>query len=230
MVIDRVQVRRYPERASRDPAVIASILRAGLVCHVGFVDAGQPFVIPTAYGFDGRAIYIHGIPASRLIRLLRDGGLVCVTVTLVDGIVLARSLFNHAMNYRSVVVLGVARRLIDRADKLRGLRAVSDQTVPGRWDDARRPTPKELRQTHVLEIDTSEASAKIRTGPPLDDEDDYGLVHWAGVVPLSQASGLPIPDPRMGSCRPAPPYLDHVIDRDLVAGRLAAGGAVDSSR
>lgn len=187
-------------------------------------------MIPTAYGFDGRAIYIHGIPASRLMRLLRSGGQVCVTVTLVDGLVLARSLFNHAMNYRSVVVLGVARRLIEGEDKLRGLRAVSDQTVPGRWDDARRPTLKELRQTHVLEIGTSEASAKIRTGPPLDDEEDYGLAHWAGVVPLWQASGLPIPDPRMGNSRPAPPYLDDVTDRDLVAGRLVGGGAVDRSR
>jgi uncharacterized protein len=228
MVSDRVRVQRYPDRASYDAAAVASILRAGVVCHVGFVDRGQPFVIPTAYGFDGRVIYIHGIPASRLVRVLRDGRQVCVTVTLVDGLVLARSLFNHAMNYRSVVVVGAARRLVEHADKLRGLRAVSDQTMPGRWDDARLPTPKELRQTHVLVISTTEASAKIRTGPPLDDEEDYALVHWAGVVPLGLTAGLPIPDPRMPTGRPAPPYLDRV--RDLIAGPRVTGASPDSSR
>ncbi|MBI2528957.1 MAG: pyridoxamine 5'-phosphate oxidase family protein [Candidatus Rokubacteria bacterium] len=196
---ERTQVRRVPERAAYDRATIEAILDEGLVCHVAFVVKGQPYVIPTNYGRIGDRLYLHGSAASRMLRSLRDGVPVCVTVTILDGLVLARSAYHHSMNYRSVVVLGTAVEVTDPAERLEGLEAVSEHVLPGRWREVRQPSVKELRATMVLRLPISEASAKIRTGPPLDDEEDYALPCWAGVLPLRLAVQPPVPDPRLAA-------------------------------
>ena len=183
-----------PERGHYDRETIYGILDQAFLCHVGFVVDGQPYVIPTGYGRSGDTLYIHGSAASRMLRNLSAGIPVCVTVTLLDGLVAARSLFHSSMNYRSVVILGTAKLVTGQDEKLRALRAVSEQIFPGRWADARQPNEQELKGTSVLAVPLAEASAKIRTGPPKDEKEDYALPIWAGVLPLHVGTGTPEPD------------------------------------
>ncbi len=203
----RTTLRRLPERGRFDFATLAAVLDEALLCHVGFVIDGQPFVIPTLYGRVGRRLYLHGSAASRMLRTLASGVPVCVTVSLVDGLVLARSAFHHSANYRSVVVLGVARPVEEPEEKLRALRAISDHVLPDRWDEVRAPNAKELKGTSVLALDVEEASVKLRSGPPGDDEEDYALDCWAGVLPLRLSAGTPLPDPRLRPGIPVPPSV-----------------------
>jgi nitroimidazol reductase NimA-like FMN-containing flavoprotein (pyridoxamine 5'-phosphate oxidase superfamily) len=187
----RTTVRRHPERGLYDRPTIDAILDEALFCHVGFVADGRPFVIPTIHARAGDVLYLHGSPASRMLRTLAGGLDVCVTVTILDGLVLARSVYNHSMNYRSVVVLGNARPVEDRAEKLAALTAIVEHVAAGRSRDARAPSEKELAGTLVLALPLDEASAKVRTGPPKDFEDDVPLPIWAGVVPLRLVAGEP---------------------------------------
>lgn len=190
----RTQVKRLPKRGVYDQAQVYSILDEGFVCHVGFALEGQPYVIPTGYVRSGDQIYFHGSAASRMLRVI-DGGIdVCLTVTLLDGLVLARSAFHHSMNYRSVVVLGKARLVTDKAEKTDALRRFTNHVIPGRWDEVRQPTDQELKATSVLALRLEEVSAKVRTGGPIDDEEDYALSVWAGVVPIRTERGDPLPD------------------------------------
>jgi hypothetical protein len=191
---ERTQLRRLPARGSHEREAIHQILDAGFLAYVGFCEAGQPFVIPTLYGRDREKLYLHGSAASRMLKELGTGVPACVTVALVDGLVLARSAFHHSMNYRSVVAFGTARLIQDPQEKLNGLRVISEHLIAGRWADVRPPNEKEVKATSVLEFSIEEASAKVRTGPPIDDADDYGLPVWAGVVPLELKAGEPIPD------------------------------------
>jgi nitroimidazol reductase NimA-like FMN-containing flavoprotein (pyridoxamine 5'-phosphate oxidase superfamily) len=200
---DRTRIRRLPERGNYDPAVINAILDEGLICHVGFVVEGRPVVIPTIHARVGDHLYFHGSPAAGMLRTLRGGVDACVTVTLLDGLVLARSAFHHSMNYRSVVVFGKAEEVVDRDEKIRVLDKLVEHVCRGRSADARRPNEQELKQTLVLRIPIAEASAKIRTGPPKDDEEDYTLPIWAGVLPLALVPSAPVPDNEM----PMPQYV-----------------------
>jgi nitroimidazol reductase NimA-like FMN-containing flavoprotein (pyridoxamine 5'-phosphate oxidase superfamily) len=200
-------VRRLPERASYDRSRIHAILDEALICHVGFVVEEEPFVIPMSYGRDEDSIYLHGSVGSRLLRAIRDGAPVCVTVTLLEGLVLARSIFHHSMNYRSVVIFGRAEAVEDPREKLRALKCLSEHLVPGRWSDARRPNERELRQTLVVRVPLEEASAKIRTGPPKDEPEDLELPVWAGVLPYRSHAGTPEPDPTLPPSVPAPSYV-----------------------
>jgi nitroimidazol reductase NimA-like FMN-containing flavoprotein (pyridoxamine 5'-phosphate oxidase superfamily) len=193
----RTQVKRLAKRAVYDKAQVHSILDAGYFCHVGFVVEGQPYVIPTGYVRVGDHIFIHGSAASRMLRTIEEGIEVCVTVTLVDGFVLARSAFHHSMNYRSVVVLGKARPVTDPNEKMEAMRSFTNHVVPGRWDEVRKPTAQELKSTIVLSLPLEEVSAKVRTGTPIDDEEDYALPIWAGVVPIRTVVGEPVPDGRV---------------------------------
>jgi uncharacterized protein len=193
----RTQVRRLPKRAAYDRAQVHAILDAGFLCHVGFAIDAQPYVIPTGYARAGETLFIHGSAASRLLRTLSEGVDVCVTVTLVDGFVLARSAFHHSMNYRSVVVLGKARLVTDPAEKREALRCFTNHIAPGRWEEVREPTEKELKATSVLALPLEEVSAKVRTGPPIDDEEDYALPIWAGVIPVQTSIGEPQADTRL---------------------------------
>lgn len=201
----RTRVVREPQRAAYDRETVYSILDEGFLCHIGFAVDGQPYVIPTSYGRKDSNLYIHGSAASRMLRNLQAAVPVCVTVTLLDGLVLARSVFNHSMNYRSVVILGKAVLVEDPAEKLAALRTLSEHIIPGRWADVRLPNERELKQTSVLRLPIEEFSAKVRTGPPIDDEEDYSFPTWAGVVPLEMKAGEPIDDPRLppGSNRPS---------------------------
>jgi uncharacterized protein len=209
---DRATVRRLPQRGAYDSKTIHAILDAGFLAHVGFCIDGQPFVIPTLYG---RAkdtegpdkLYLHGSAASRMLRELSAGVPACVTVTHVDGIVLARSAFHHSMNYRSVVAFGIARKIDDVQGKAEALRVVSDHLIAGRWEEVRSPTAKELKATSVLEFTIEDASAKIRSGPPMDDEEDYALSVWAGVVPLHMRATAPLRDPRLANDIVTPEYV-----------------------
>jgi len=203
----RTNVRRHPERGQYDPAAIHAILDDGFLCHVGFVEGGQPFVIPTLYARLGDTLYLHGSPVSRMLRSLQSGILICVTVTLVDGIVLARSAFSSSINYRSVVILGEGCEVTDEEEKRRALRAVVDQVIPGRSADARGPNDKELAATTVIALIIDEASAKVRTGPPKDTKEDYALNVWAGVLPLSTRAMEPEPDPEQPPGTPVPAYV-----------------------
>ncbi len=187
-------MRRLPSRGAYDRETIYAILDEALICHVGFVVDGQPFVIPTIYWRDGDTLYFHGSAASRMLRTLRGGVDACVTVTLLDGLVMARSAFHHSMNYRSVVVFGNAREVAEREEKLRALERLVEHIAPGRSAEVRGPSESELRQTLVLALPLHEASAKVRTGPPIDDVDDYKLPVWAGVVPLRMVRGEAIVD------------------------------------
>jgi nitroimidazol reductase NimA-like FMN-containing flavoprotein (pyridoxamine 5'-phosphate oxidase superfamily) len=193
----RSALKRLPKRGEYARGSVYQILDEGLICHVGFVVEGQPFVIPTGYARAGDTLYIHGSQASRMLRALKVGIDVCVTVTLLDGMVMARSAFHHSMNYRSVVVFGRAVAVEDSEEKLEALRALTEHLAPGRWDETRQPTEGEMRATLVLALRLEEASAKVRMGPPVDDEEDYALPVWAGVVPLRVVAGEPIPDPRL---------------------------------
>jgi uncharacterized protein len=203
----RTRVVREPQRAIYDRDTVNQILDEAFLCHVGFVAEAQPYVIPTSYGRNGDMLYIHGSVASRMLRNLDQGVPVCITVTLLDGLVVARSVFNHSMNYRSVVILGTATLVDDPAEKLAALRALSEHIIPGRWNDARQPNEKELKQTSVLRLPINEFSAKVRVGPAVDDEEDYAFPTWAGVIPLEMTVGPAIRDDRCEQELPA--YLKN---------------------
>ena len=206
---ERTQVHRLPKRGVYDREAVYRILDEGLVCHVGFVADGKPVVIPTGYGRQGDTIYIHGSTASRMFRALGKGADVCITITLVDGLVLARAAFHHSMNYRSVVIFGKATVLEDPASKREALQVFTEHVAPGRWKEARPPTEKELQATTVLAIPLDEASAKVRTGPPIDDEEDYSLPVWAGVLPLALSPRPPLPDDRLPKGIAVPEYVQR---------------------
>jgi uncharacterized protein len=203
----RTRVVREPQRAVYDRNVVNRILDEGFICHVGFVVDGQPFVIPTSYGRHEDVLYIHGSAASRMLRNVSGGIPMCVTVTLIDGLVLARSIFNHSMNYRSVVVLGTGTAIEDREEKLTALRLLSEHIVPGRWNEARQPNEKELKATTILRVPIQEFSAKVREGPVIDDEEDYAFPVWAGVVPLNLVVSDPIDDSRLADGIGVPEYI-----------------------
>ena len=193
----RTNLKRLPKRGHFDRDTVYAILDEGFICHIGFVVDGQPFVIPTGYARVDDNLFVHGSQASRMLRTLANGVDACVTVTLIDGLVLARSAFHHSINYRSVVVFGRATLVEDREEKDSALFAFSEQVIRGRWNDVREPTESELKQTTVLRLPLTEASAKVRTGPPIDDEEDYSMSTWAGVIPLRLVAGEPIADPRL---------------------------------
>lgn len=203
---DRTTLKRLPARGFYDHELVFKILDEGFICHIGFNVDGRPVVIPTGYARVDEKLYIHGSQASRMLRTLKTGVDACVTVTLVDGLVLARSAFHHSINYRSVVIFGQAKLVDDAQEKVAALVAFSEHVIRGRWDDVREPTEQELKATTVLSLELAEVSAKVRTGPPLDDEEDYELPIWAGVVPLRVVAGEPIPDPRLPNNIPVPDY------------------------
>ena len=209
----RTRLVREPDRAVYDRAAAYQILDEGFICHVGFAVDGQPFVIPTGYGRVGDNLYIHGSAASRMLRRVDEGVAVCITVTLLDGLVLARSIFNHSMNYRSVVVLGTAHAVTDPTEKLEALRLLSEHILPGRWVESRQPNEKELKATSVLRLPIEEFSAKVRKGPPIDDDEDYAFPTWAGVIPLEMVVGKPVNDPRLDPGREVPAYARHYSRR-----------------
>jgi hypothetical protein len=200
---------REAERGVYDRETVYRILDEGFLCHAGFVVDGQPFVIPTSYGRKDASLYIHGSAASRMLRQMKDGVPVCITVTLLEGLVLARSIFNHSMNYRSVVILGKATLVDDPEEKLAALRILSEHILPGRWNDSRQPNERELKATSVLRVPIEEFSAKVRQGPPIDDEEDYSFPTWAGVVPLEMVAGAPIDDARLLPGTKIPQYARH---------------------
>ncbi len=204
---DRIRVRRLPKRGAYDRATIDAILDEGLIAHVGFVVDGQPFVIPTLYARDGDRLLVHGSAASRMLTTLRDGVDICVTVTIADALIIARSAFEHSMNYRSVVVLGRARAVEEADAKMDALRALTEHLIPGRWDDCRTPDESELKATLILELPIDEASAKIRTGGPVDKDPDHALDYWAGILPFKQGVDAPVPDDAL---RPGIEIPDYV--------------------
>jgi hypothetical protein len=205
-VSDRTRVVREAKRAVYDREAIYKILDEGFVCHVGFSAEGQPFVIPTMFARVGDAIYFHGSAASRMLRGAAGGLPVCITVTLTDGLVLARSVFNHSMNYRSVVALGTATLILEAAEKLAALRAFTEKLIPGRWEYARQPNDQELKATSILKLPLTEVSAKVRTGGVEDDEPDYALSVWAGIIPLRLVADVAIRDERCDVSIPTPAY------------------------
>src|SRR5271168_5132993 len=209
----RTRVVREAHRGVYDRETAYRILDEGFLCHVGFVADGQPFVIPTSYGRKDANLYIHGSAASRMLRQMKESVPVCVTVTLLDGLVLARSIFNHSMNYRSVVVLGTARSVDDPAEKLEALHLLSEHIIPGRWADSRQPNQRELKATSVLRLPIEEFSAKVRQGPVVDDEEDYSFPTWAGVIPLAMNWGAPIDDARLLTGQTVPEYARHYSRR-----------------
>jgi nitroimidazol reductase NimA-like FMN-containing flavoprotein (pyridoxamine 5'-phosphate oxidase superfamily) len=204
----RTRVIREADRAVYDRETVYRILDEGFLCHAGFMVDGQPFVIPTSYGRKAASLYIHGSAASRMLRQFKEGVPVCITVTLLEGLVLARSIFNHSMNYRSVVILGKATLVDDPAEKLAALRILSEHILPGRWDDSRQPNDRELKATSVLHVPIEEFSAKVRQGPAIDDEEDYSFPTWAGVVPLEMVAGKPIDDARLLPGKEVPAYIN----------------------
>jgi uncharacterized protein len=209
----RTTVRRHPERGVYDRGTVDAILDEALFCHVGVVVEGSPRVIPTIHARIGDTLYIHGSNASRTLRALKAGGEVCVTATLLDGLVLSRSAFGHSMNYRSVMVYGRTREVTDPDEKWEAQRALVEHVVPGRAAETRMPNEQELRQTTILAIPLDEASAKVRTGPPKDPEEDLALPHWAGEVPLRTVAGPPIPDPDLPDRLEPPSYAIRYPDR-----------------
>jgi nitroimidazol reductase NimA-like FMN-containing flavoprotein (pyridoxamine 5'-phosphate oxidase superfamily) len=204
---ERTQIKRYPTRGNYERGAIEAILDEAMVCHVGFAIDGQPYVIPTIHARIGDRLFIHGSPMSRMLRNAATGVPLCLTVTLHDGIVLARSAFHHSMNYRSVVVLGTAREVTETTAKVAAMSALVDHLMTGRWEDARQPTAGEIAATIILELPLSEASAKVRTGGPIDAEADYLLPVWAGVVPLRLTPGTPVRDGRLPSATELPEYV-----------------------
>ena len=205
----RTRVVREPQRAVYDREEVYRILDEAFLCHVGFSVDGQPFVIPTSYGRKDANLYIHGSAASRMLRQMKEAVPVCVTVTLLDGLVLARSIFNHSMNYRSVVILGKATLVEDAKEKLEGLKVLSDHIIPGRWEDSRPPNEQELKATSLLRVPIEEFSAKVRTGPPIDDAEDMNFPTWAGVLPLEIKAGAPINDAQLDAGVHVPTYLNR---------------------
>ena len=209
-ITERTRTKRLPERGQYDRDTVYAILDAGLICHVGYTFDGQPYVTPTAYWREVDHLYWHGSSASRMLRTLSGGIPACVTVTHLDGLVLARSAFHHSMNYRSVMALGVAHVVSEPEEKTEALKAFTERLVRGRWDDIRPPTSQELKATMVLRMQLEEVSAKIRSGPPKDDDEDYALPHWAGVVPVSTSIGAPIPDDKLDAGIAVPPALGRI--------------------
>jgi uncharacterized protein len=209
----RTRVRRLPTRGAYDRPTIDAILDEALVAHLAFTgEEGQPYAIPTLHARVGDEVWVHGSAASRTLRTLGGGAPACLTVTLIDGLVLARAIFNHSMNYRSAIVLGEARAVTDPEDKRAALAAFAERIAPGRWADARPPTPQELKATSILALPLDEASAKVRAGPPVDDDADHALDVWAGVVPMRLARGEPVPDPALRSGIEVPRYLREARD------------------
>jgi hypothetical protein len=215
---ERTRLRRHSERGKTEYADLLAVLDAGMICHLGVVVNGAPLVLPTAYGRISDTLYLHGSSANRSLHAA-DGNEVCVTVTHIDGLVCARAVFSHSVNYRCAMVFGTARIVTDEAERLAGLRAVTEQLIPGRWDAVRAPTRKELAATSVLAVSLGEASVKVRTGPPGDEPEDMGLPVWAGVVPMTVSFGEPVPDPAL---RPGITAPDHIRAR-------AAAGRADRS-
>jgi hypothetical protein len=216
---ERTVLKRLPQRGIYERDTIYNILDEAFVCHVGFITNGEPVVIPMAYGRSGDALYLHGSAAGRMLRELTRSIPVCVTVTLIDGLVLARSAFHHSMNYRSVVAFGTALTVENKIEKLKALRSVSEHVIPGRWVEVREPSDAELKQTLVLQLPLTEVSAKIRTGPPIDEETDYDLPVWAGVVPLSVVAQPPVADPRMRLHLETPAYTQETQFRQQTSHR-----------
>lgn len=202
----RTRLRRHAERGKTDHADLLAVLDAGMICHLGVIHDGAPLVLPTAYGRIGDTLYLHGSSANRSLHAA-DGQQVCVTVTHLDGLVCARSVFSHSVNYRCAVIFGTARIVTDEAERLAGLRAVTEQLIPGRWDAVRAPTRKELAATSVLAIPLAEASVKVRTGPPADEPADLDSPVWAGVVPMAVSFGAPEPDPALRPGIGAPEHI-----------------------
>jgi uncharacterized protein len=203
----KTRVKRIPKRGAYDRETINAILDEGIICHVGFVADGQPYVIPTGFARVGESLYIHGSAASRMLRGLAGGVDVCVTVTILDGLVLARSAFHHSMNYRSVVILGKAELVANAAEKYNALEAFAEHVIPGRWAEVRPPTAKELNATSVLCLPITEASAKIRTGDPVDDDEDYSMSVWAGVIPIVLTAVEPVPDAKLAPSIKTPQHV-----------------------
>ncbi len=201
-----------PERGYYDAATIYPIVDAALICHVGFVLEDQPFVIPTLHARLDDTILLHGAKGSRLLRYIQTGGEVCITITHIDGIVLARSVFHHSINYRSAVLFGKGAVIVDAQAQLQALQAFTERLIPGRWHDARQPNALELKQTTVIAVQIESASAKIRTGPPSDEIDDLELPVWAGVLPLRQSAGVPLADPQL---KPGVELPDYIRDFDI---------------
>jgi len=208
-VSGRSELRRYPNRGSHEPEVIHKILDEGFLAHVGFNVNGQPFVIPTLYGRAGDRLYLHGSAASRMLKELDRGIPACVNVAVVDALVLARSGFHSSINYRSVVAFGTAKMIHNAEDKTAALETISEHVMPSRWREIRGPSEKELKATAVLEFTIEEASAKIRSGPPLDDETDYDLPVWAGLLPIKFSPGEPVADPRLAPGIEVPEYVQR---------------------
>ena len=212
----RIRVKRVPSRGKYDKESIHSILDASFLCHIGFIYEGYPVVIPTLFGRDNDKLYIHGANSSRMLKSLQKGIEISVAVTLVDGIVLARSAFHHSMNYRSVVLFGTAALVTDPEEKLRALKVVSDQVISDRWEEVRLPNEKELKATTVLAIPVNEASAKVRTGPPVDDKEDYDLDVWAGVIPLQYTIQEPEPDPLLKEGLKLSPSVQNFLKGEII--------------
>jgi uncharacterized protein len=211
----RTRVRRMPARADYEHETIDAILDEGLVAHLGFAVDRQPYVVPTLHARVGEQVYFHGSSASRTVRALAAGAQMCLTVTLLDGLVLARSAVHHSVNYRSVVVLGQARAIVEPTEKMAAIEAFTERLIPGRWDEVRGPTAKELKAIQVLALPLDEASAKLRAGSPVDDEEDYALDTWAGVIPLSTVAGEPTPDERLSEdIAPSPAARAWIARRD----------------
>ncbi len=213
----RTRVRRMPARADYARETIEAILDEALIAHVGFAVEGEPYVIPTLHARVEGRVYFHGSSASRTVRALAAGAQMCLTVTLLDGLVLARSAVHHSVNYRSVVLLGQATAIEEPAEKMEAIEAFTERLIPGRWDEARPPTAKELKAIQVLSLPLDEASAKLRSGPPIDDEEDYALDTWAGVIPLQTVTGKPVADARLAEGIPVSPAA-----RAWAPGRRAA--------
>jgi nitroimidazol reductase NimA-like FMN-containing flavoprotein (pyridoxamine 5'-phosphate oxidase superfamily) len=209
----RVTIRRMPERGRYDRASLDAVLDAGFVCHLGLSVEGQPYVIPTIYGRSGDDLFVHGSAASRTLRALGKGAPACLTVTHLDGVVVARSTFHSSLNYRSAVLLGTAHPVEDRASKAAALRAITEHLLQGRWEEARPPTPRELDATSVLRLPIGEASVKIRVGPPSDDEADYALPIWAGEIPLRTVAGRPVSDVRLAPGLEPAPSVGRFLER-----------------
>lgn len=207
MPTQRSTVRRLPERGSYDYESLNAVLDEGLICHLGFVVDGQPFVIPTGYGRDGEKLYVHGSAASRMLRHLAQGHPMTACVTLLDGLVLARSGFHHSMNYRSAVVFGKGTLVEEPEEKMHALVVISEHLVPGRWAELRGPNPQEMKATSVIRLEIEDFSVKVRSGPPKDDDEDYDLPIWAGVLPLQMTAGEPIPDPKLRHAAEIPVYV-----------------------
>jgi uncharacterized protein len=203
----RNKVKRLPERGHYDAATIYPIVDAALICHVGFAIDGQPFVIPTLHARQGDTILLHGAKGSRMLRHIQSGGEVCITVTLIDGIVLARSVFHHSINYRSAVLFGTGAVIDDEQARVQALAIFTERLIPGRWQDARQPNAIELKQTTIVAVPIASASAKLRSGPPGDEAEDYDLPVWAGVLPLRQIAGTPLADPQLKSGVEIPDYI-----------------------